>query len=57
MLAVTSRENALYYSFIKNAFTQSQEAQQKKIRAAMLVYQTIEVCWYSIVKRTPTWRP
>ena len=42
MAAVTSRENALQYSFVKNFFPQSQETQQTKNSAAMLVYQTIE---------------
>ena len=42
MAAVTSRENALQYSYIKSVFTQSQKTQQTKNRAAMLAYQTIE---------------
>ena len=42
MAAVTSHENALYYSFIQSVFIQSQEAEQKKNRAASLLYQTIE---------------
>ena len=42
MAVVTSRENALQYSFIQNVLTQSQETQQTKSRAAILVYQTIE---------------
>ena len=57
MAAVTSRENALKYSFIQNVFIQSHETQQTKNREAMLVYQTTEGDSYSIVKRTPTWRP
>ena len=38
-------------------FTQTQETQQIKNRAAMLVYETIEGDQCSIVESTPTWWP